>query len=153
MVWFLKKNCKKALYLALYFNPGLKNFHQFLYLKLCSENFYGNFQCLKVFELNLKLCWYNSFWEAGVNRRWSKHRFHPSVYGLSCLEKTWRCHLRKNLKKNLAERKTLMKNGEWLFLTGYRPVCNPWVCKGNIYLGDKIFLCIFISTLNFYTGN
>ena len=109
MVWFLKKNCKKALYLALYFNPGLKNFHQFLYLKLCSENFYGNFQCLKVFELNLKLCWYNSFWEAGVNRRWSKHRFHPSVYGLPCLEKTWRCHLRKNLKKTLQKGKLWWK--------------------------------------------
>ena len=32
---------------------------------------------MKVFQVNLKLCYYNSFPGPGANQKWSKWRFHP----------------------------------------------------------------------------
>ena len=47
-----------------------------MYSKLRTEFFYGNFLCLKVFKVNLKLCHYNLFPTTGANQKWSKHVFH-----------------------------------------------------------------------------
>ena len=43
-----------------------------------------------MFEVNLKLCCYNSFAGPGANQNWFKHRFHG--YG-----KTWSGHLSKTI--------------------------------------------------------
>ena len=46
----------------------------------CAQKpFYGNFLCLKVFELNLTICRYNSLPWSGSNQKWSKHGFHRYI--------------------------------------------------------------------------
>ena len=67
-------------------------------------------------ELNLKLCCYNLFVWQGTNQKWSNSEFHQ--YIVCHVLKTWKCHWRKNLSRNLKERRTLTQNGEWLFITG-----------------------------------
>ena len=94
----------KILYLRSYnFNPGSRNFCQFFYLKLCIENFfYGNFPCLKMFELSLGLWSYNSLLGPGTNQKRSQHWFYRymhcyalETHGGSSWKETWAENLRQ----------------------------------------------------------
>ena len=64
--------------------------------------FYGQFLCLKVFKLNLKLChaMYNSFLLLGTNQKWSKQGIHRYI-DCYVLKRNGGCYLRKTLAKTL----------------------------------------------------
>ena len=86
-IWYLKGICKKASYL--YFISLILTLVLMIFTSSCTWNyaqkfFYGKFLCLKVFEVNLKLCCYNSFPGPETNQMWSKHGFHKYIdcYGL-----------------------------------------------------------------------
>ena len=67
-ILYLKVDCKKNYIYIFGLNPGPNNFHQLLYLQLHTNSFMGTL-FLKGFELNLKLCHYNSFpWPRGQSQ-------------------------------------------------------------------------------------
>ena len=78
--------------------------------------FYENFLCLKVFEVNLKLCHYNWFLRPGANLMWSKHWFD---WYMDCRAiERYASFIWKKLQQKLCRKKNLMGNGEWLSITG-----------------------------------
>ena len=66
-------------YISLFLTLVLIIFTSYCTCNYVQKFFYRNFLCLKVFELNLKLCCYNLFQGPGANHKWSKQGFHGYI--------------------------------------------------------------------------
>ena len=95
--WFFRGVCKK-IYRSLILNMIQRIFSSSYTLNHAQESFYGNFLHLKVFEVNLKLCCFNSFLGPGTNQNWSRDSIDVWI---AMLWKDMELEFEENLSQNI----------------------------------------------------
>ena len=95
--WFLRGVCKKF-YRSLILNMIQRIFSSSYILNHAQESFYGNFLHLKMFEVNLKLCCFNSFLGPGTNQNWSRDSINVWI---AMLWKDIELEFEENLSQNI----------------------------------------------------
>ena len=123
--------------------------------------FYGKFLCLKVFEVNLKLCCYNSCPGPETNQMWSKHGFHKYIdcYGLERhVAAIWVKLEQKLCRKENFGREWRMTaynwpKVKWLCYSSIKPAFQCFLHLGNMYFSSwGISFFFYVSFQQIWSG-